>query len=254
MGPRGVNAKQEAGRAKKAENAAKKQAAEEAKQKQAESAAWKIGANEKRQSRDAQAALKADEAARKKREKAALLAAEEDALGTSGNAKAKKALQQSAKKNKNKKKDDLSLLEDALQSAADKKVKKKRAEELKKQQAITPKPKPTTSAPDAPIDPLLSNTNAMIGGAGGSDEGDALGVGRNANKQRMEHTSGLDAALDTLDIGGTKPSIMTYAEFEAKMLPVVKEDYSGLRLSQYKEKVFNLWKKSPENPANQQQL
>ena len=34
-------------------------------------------------------------------------------------------------------------------------------------------------------------------------------------------------------------------------MPQVKEDYPGLKLSQYKEKIFQLWKKSPENPANQ---
>jgi hypothetical protein len=31
----------------------------------------------------------------------------------------------------------------------------------------------------------------------------------------------------------------------------VKADYPGLRLTQYKEKIFALWKKSPENPENQ---
>ena len=32
----------------------------------------------------------------------------------------------------------------------------------------------------------------------------------------------------------------------------MKEDYPGLKLSQYKDKIFQKWKKSPENPANQQ--
>lgn len=39
--------------------------------------------------------------------------------------------------------------------------------------------------------------------------------------------------------------------FEERMLPEVKADYPGLKLSQYKEKIFDIWKKSPENPLNQ---
>jgi hypothetical protein len=35
------------------------------------------------------------------------------------------------------------------------------------------------------------------------------------------------------------------------MLPQVREDYPGLKLSQCKQKCFDLWKKSPDNPKNQ---
>jgi hypothetical protein len=69
--------------------------------------------------------------------------------------------------------------------------------------------------------------------------------------------SGLDAALDHLDISSSNNPIAAtsakalYNKFEAKMLPQVKEDYPGLRLTQYKEKVWALWKKSSDNPANQ---
>jgi hypothetical protein len=31
----------------------------------------------------------------------------------------------------------------------------------------------------------------------------------------------------------------------------MKEDLPGLKLSQYKDRIFEAWKKSPENPANQ---
>jgi hypothetical protein len=71
-----------------------------------------------------------------------------------------------------------------------------------------------------------------------------------------EGASGLDGALQSLDIrsaapGEAKSAKALYKEFEERMLPKMKEEYPGLRLSQYKEKIFNLWKKSPENPANQ---
>ena len=38
--------------------------------------------------------------------------------------------------------------------------------------------------------------------------------------------------------------------FEERMMPEMKEQYPGLRKSQYKEKIFQLWKKSAENPMN----
>ena len=38
--------------------------------------------------------------------------------------------------------------------------------------------------------------------------------------------------------------------FVAKMMPQMKDDFPGLRKTQYEEKIFQLWKKSPENPMN----
>lgn len=250
-GKKGPNVKQEAGRAKKAENAAKKQAAIDQKKAAAEDAEWKKGANVKRASKEEEAARKADEAARKRREKAELLAAEEEEMGNSGAAKAKKALNAAKKKGKGKKKDDLAFLEDALQSAADKKSKKKKADQLanKQKQEAAAKSK-ESEAPLSPADPLLANTEQMIG-----NENDAQKVGRDANKARMEAAgnSGIEAALDSLNVTSTTPvksAKALYAEFEERMMPQVKEDYPGLRLSQYKEKIYAMWKKSPENPAN----
>lgn len=162
-------------------------------------------------------------------------------MGSGGKAKKTSALS----KKKGKKKNDLSLLEDALVSQAEKKSKtKKQAEQLRKEKEEAAL-KAKQAASETPIDPLLQNTNQMIEGA----------VGREANKKAMETASGLDAALTSLDVGDgadVKRRKALYLAFEAKMLPVVKSDYPGLRLTQYKEKVFNLWKKSPENPANAQ--
>jgi len=39
--------------------------------------------------------------------------------------------------------------------------------------------------------------------------------------------------------------------FEARELPALQEEYPGLTRSQYKDKLFAMWKKAPENPANQ---
>ena len=92
----------------------------------------------------------------------------------------------------------------------------------------------------------MANTNAMIGDA----------VGRDANVRAMEEAnSDLEGALKTLNVrisgDDVKSRKALYKAYEEKMLPSIKQDYSGLRLTQYKDKIFNLWKKSRENPANQ---
>jgi hypothetical protein len=42
-----------------------------------------------------------------------------------------------------------------------------------------------------------------------------------------------------------------YNAYYERQLPIMKEDLPGLKLSQYKDRIFEAWKKSPENPANQ---
>eukprot|EP00657_Telonema_sp_P-1_P010077 TRINITY_DN4370_c0_g1_i2.p1 TRINITY_DN4370_c0_g1~~TRINITY_DN4370_c0_g1_i2.p1 ORF type:complete len:127 (-),score=57.24 TRINITY_DN4370_c0_g1_i2:120-500(-) len=41
-----------------------------------------------------------------------------------------------------------------------------------------------------------------------------------------------------------------YKAYEEAQLPLMREDYPNLKLSQYKEKIFQQWQKSPENPMN----
>jgi hypothetical protein len=76
----------------------------------------------------------------------------------------------------------------------------------------------------------------------------------------FEHGSGLDAAvgLMTETVGGMKvdehPERRQKALYNAyfeNMLPRMKEDFPGLKLSQYKERIFDMWQKAPENPRNQ---
>lgn len=42
-----------------------------------------------------------------------------------------------------------------------------------------------------------------------------------------------------------------YNAYYERELVAMKEDLPGLKLSQYKDRIFENWKKSPENPANQ---
>lgn len=77
-------------------------------------------------------------------------------------------------------------------------------------------------------------------------------------------SSGLDAALDTihLAVGGgaakgeehpERRQKAAYKAFYESTLPLMKEEYPGLKLSQYKERIFEAWKTAPENPHNQVQ-
>mmetsp|Transcript_16966 Transcript_16966/g.25671 ORF Transcript_16966/g.25671 Transcript_16966/m.25671 type:complete len:242 (-) Transcript_16966:314-1039(-) len=241
MPARNTNSKKDAGRARKQEQIDLKEAKEAAIREEALAKDWQQGANMKGAARAEALALKADEAARKKREKAALLAAEEAELGPGGKSKGPKQ-----SKKKGKKKDDLSLLEDSLIGAAEKKRRdQKRKESLRKErekQLANPEQAPPST------DPLMQNTNSMIADA----------VGRDSNvKSMQENASGLDSALEKLNISAGGEEIKSrkalYMAFEERTMPSVKEEYPGLRLTQYKEKIFNLWKKSPENPENQVQ-
>jgi hypothetical protein len=172
-----------------------------------------------------------------------LLAEEEAALGPGGKVKVPKM---TSKKNA-KKKDDLSFLTDALVGAAEKKKKQKKLAEEEKKRLEAQAAKERAEREQEVIDPLMQNTNMMLEGA----------VGRQANLQNMEAASGLDGALQTLNVSvsGTevKSQKALYMAFEERTLLIVKQEYPGLRLSQYKEKIFALWKKSPDNPQNQQQ-
>ena len=79
-----------------------------------------------------------------------------------------------------------------------------------------------------------------------------------------EEVTGLDAALDTMTIAvkGGGDNVDAHPERRQKamynayyemMLPIIKEDHPGLKLSQYKERIFDAWKSAPENPRNQVQ-
>lgn len=73
--------------------------------------------------------------------------------------------------------------------------------------------------------------------------------------------SGIDDALAILDIAargeaaaGPPKSVnlkAAYAAFEEREMAKMKVDRPGLKLSQYKERIFALWGRSPENPKNQ---
>ena len=85
-------------------------------------------------------------------------------------------------------------------------------------------------------------------------------AGRSANVASAEATdaSGIDGALSALSVAGggandehpEKRMKALHRAFEERMMPEMKQDFPGLRKAQYQEKIFQIWKKSPENPMN----
>ncbi|CRH03756.1 conserved protein, unknown function [Plasmodium relictum] len=68
------------------------------------------------------------------------------------------------------------------------------------------------------------------------------------------NATGIDnviSALENISFDKTKKVKVAYKKFEEENLPIVKEEYKGLKLSQYKQILWKQFKKSPDNPMNQ---
>mmetsp|Transcript_10071 Transcript_10071/g.12715 ORF Transcript_10071/g.12715 Transcript_10071/m.12715 type:complete len:272 (-) Transcript_10071:110-925(-) len=261
---KGVNTKKAAGLERKAANKAEKDAATARERERIEAEDWKKGSNSKKAERDAAQAQKSDEQARKRAEKAALLAEEEANMGAGASASKARKAASNTKSKKKKQKDGLSLLEDALVGDADKKLKAaKRAERMKreKEERLRMERERKKAEESKNVqDPLLANTAAMIGNSLVEDDrGLSHGGGRlNASLEKGEiDASGIDSALKSMSVAGGKDDDhpekrmkALHKAFEERMMPEMKQQYPGLKRSQYLEKIFALWKKSPENPQN----
>jgi hypothetical protein len=99
-----------------------------------------------------------------------------------------------------------------------------------------------------------------IAASGGNEYMGALR--ENDNKAAEISASGLDEAIGALELasgggggaagGGKKVNLKAaYAAYEEVELGRLKVEQPGLKLSQYKERIFKAWQTSPENPANQ---
>jgi|AntRauTorckE5430_2_1112549.scaffolds.fasta_scaffold13481_1 hypothetical protein len=195
-------------------------------------------------------ATKADEQAKKRADMAALLAAEDAEMS----GKPIKKFNNPTAKKGGKKKNDISLLEDALIGNADKKLKAdKRTTRLKKEkeEKLKLERERKKSEEMKSMDPLLANTNAMIGDSIGGGELNASLV------PGAIDASGIDSALANMKVAGgsgddhpEKRMKALHKAYEEQMMPEMKEQYPGLKRSQYLQKIFVLWKKSPENPMN----
>lgn len=241
MGPKkgSMNSKAAAAMEKKAANQAAKSAKVAAEQERAEAEAWKDGANNRKASRDAQAQAREDERRRRDAEKAKALADEE--ASTSGIPTVKK------KKSKKKGEDVSALLAAGLKNAPKSKVKKQEEEKRRKKEEARKRQQAAEEANrDKPKDtfftkpPIEENLNRLT------------------LAEDQEVATSIDGAIGVLGSGsGTSEDAhperrrkAAYKAFEEAQLPLVRADFPGLKLSQYKEKIFDMWKRSPENPMN----
>lgn len=250
MGPK-MNAKAVAGRERQVEASASKDRAEAAKVAAADAESWKVGGNARGASKaEAQVAKDAEKAAADAAKRAALA---EDEEATSG-IKTKKAPK--------KKGDDVAALLGAG-LAGQKKPKAKGA--LAGAQAAAAK-KVAAPAP-APSKPKNSGIVFRDERVDLEEEEDMLsgGVRRlnvSIDPDDLDGT-GIDGALGALGGGGggppgsgpplkedSKNRKALFNAYKERMMPIVKEEHPGLRLRQYDDRIFEMWKKAPENPAN----
>ena len=71
----------------------------------------------------------------------------------------------------------------------------------------------------------------------------------NLNRMRVEgEATTMDEALAVLS--SSKDEKMTFKKFRDRELPLMKEEFPRLKLSQLQEKIYSKWQRSGENPAN----
>jgi hypothetical protein len=169
------------------------------------------------------------------------------------------------KKNKN---DDFAMLEAGLKAAPKTKAqreaeaKAKLQEEKKKARALAQAKAAEESAANAEKEEANRRRLAAKGIIDQSD--DLLTHSKSHNKLDTEdemNATGIDSAIGGMSLASATGSgevdahperrmKALYNEYFERELPVWKENHPGLRLGQYKERIFDAWQKDPSNPRN----
>ncbi|TFK84019.1 DUF1014-domain-containing protein [Polyporus arcularius HHB13444] len=220
MPPKGGNAKKESGRAKKAENEAKKNAAAEAERERKEAEQWSQGGKAKKDKEDKEEKRKAELA--RKAENARLLAEEEASVA----AKVKAAPKAGAKK----------------AAPAKKEVKPAGPGAIAAGGGLGA----VSAAADVDVDDGAPKEVESFTATGIDNALDLLEV--------------VNAKMDKASIGSKAADLERHPErrvkgaFEAykeRELPKARAEHPGLRLQQYHDLLWKQFQKSPENPFNQ---
>eukprot|EP01036_Dinobryon_divergens_P027678 gene27678-36490_t len=246
---------------KKAQAEDEKILREEAEREKREAAEWSVGVKDSKKQKDLEEkdATKRAKAA----EKAALLAEEEASLSTIAK----------SKPTKKKGKDDFDLLNATLaqqpktKAQKEAELKKKADEERKQKEAEARKAKEEQRRAEEEeirkaaakgiiinhTDSLFIPLNNRLPDEYEDDDGEGGGA--------FVAGTGLDSALDVMSLAVKGPSKIDehperrqkalYNAYYESQLSILKEDCPGLKLSQYKDRIFEMWKKAPENPKNQ---
>jgi hypothetical protein len=162
-----------------------------------------------------------------------------------------------SKKPKKKGKDDFDLLNAALAAAPKTKAQKaaeekKRAEEQRRKQEAENREKKEERRRAQEEERRLAAARGIV-----LDHGDDLMSLENTNRKDPDvlDATGIEAGISVLSTGDEQPDNHPEKRQKAlhnayieKMLPIMKKEHPGLKLSQYKERIFEMWKTSPENP------
>lgn len=215
---------------KRANKAEQKQQDEFDKQKvQEEDESWNNGTNKRGIIKNQLQNEKQEEKMRKKQEMKELIALEESSLGPG----------KKSKNSKKSKKDDLFLLNQSLANAPKSKAQQqKEKEERKKAEEERIIEKEEKLQRELHEEKELQYKNI---------------IKQDLFEDKLQGVIGtIDDALDILD---SSDDVLKnkdhYKEFYEKQLIILKTENPNMRRNQYKEHIYKLWKRSPENPNNQ---
>jgi len=246
-----VNTKVQAGLEKKAANKAAKDKKAKESADRALDAEWEVGSNTRAAKRGKDAELKAQEADRKRAEKARLLAEEEASLSSV------KTVKKTGKKAAKKMDKPWEFHDDTV-----KKPKKKGfSTGSTGKAAAAAKAGKAGSSSSSKTDKSIFNAANSAAKSKGIVEDASLLMENNNRAEDVLDGRGLDQALDAISMAtgkegqgaevGTKNIKAAYMAWEEVQLPIMKEEHPGLKRSQYKDRLSQLWRKAPENPINQ---
>lgn len=215
---------------KRANKAEQKQQDEFDKQKvQEENDSWDNGIDKRGIIKNQLQNEKQEEKMRKKQEMKELIALEESSLGPG----------KKSKNSKKSKKDDLFLLNQSLANAPKSKAQQqKEKEERKKAEEQRIIEKEEKLQRELHEEKELQYKNI---------------IKQDLFEDKLQGVIGtIDDALDILD---SSDDVLKnkdhYKEFYEKQLIILKTENPNMRRNQYKEHIYKLWKRSPENPNNQ---
>ena len=194
---------------------------------------WENGVDKRGLLKKQQLNDKHEEKMKNAKEKRELLAEEEKSLGSGKKAKSRKM-----------KGDDFDLLNQSLAAMPKTKIQKEKEEKLRlkeeqrklEQQKQIEKEefleKQRQQEKELKYKNIVDNSNMMM----------------NKLDNNHNHVNTIDDAIDLLN--DDSDSTIAFKEFYKIQYALLKEENPNLRLNQYKERIYKLWKKSPDNPSN----
>ena len=209
---------------------------EEANQKQEEEQLldeyWNEGTNKKKAKKADMEHEKQAEKMRKAREMKELLEADEENMPT-----------KNVKKSKKKKDDDFAALQAALNAAPKTKAQKEaeRKEQQRQQQKEQQQREHREKEEEMERREQERLRNIKKGLSYGHEDIMNAQVD-NSVSDDGEVFTGIDDILQGFD-GNAKEERRAFQEFYQTQLPIMKEDNPGLKMSQYKDKIFQLWRR-----------